>query len=162
MSFSVKKITRISALIFLLTALLLIGALTDTIYRWLDDFYANLFAEGGLLHFLQASQTNVDQSITKRSWTTMLSFGLLYTGLSMLFLHVYFADLRKTKVVVGLYGLVFFFCAVLIVVGKLSNVLQANQLSRHLIELIVSPFPIVLLIPALSFLFSAKKPTVQN
>lgn len=158
---SSKKIIRYLLLAVLLVALLLLGAYTKAVYAWLDQFYLNLFTEGGLLHSFQSSQATVDSSITKRSWTTIFSYGLAYTGLSMLFLHAYFHNWQKTKIVLGLYGLLFAFCAMLIMIGKFAHLLQANQLSRHLIELVVSPFPIVLLIPALSYLNPPKKAPLQ-
>ena len=89
----------------------------------------------------------------------MLTYGLLYTGLSFCTLHVYFNRYRETKVIAGLYGSIFLTCSLLIVIGKIGpNGLWAYMLCRRLIEMVVSPLPVILLAAALSTLKGRPQP----
>ena len=123
------------------------GVFTEKIYLLLDRFFYFLSTKAGFLSFLNRSQAGVSTLITMRSWPTMVTYGLGFTGLCFITLHVYFNDIWKTKITAALYASLFLVCISLILVGKIAPDLNwAYMLSRRIIELVVSPFPVVLLI----------------
>src|SRR5688572_8608894 len=131
----------------LLLILFFTGVYTEKIYLLLDQFFYFLSTKAGFLSFLNNSQAEVSSLITMRSWPTMITYGLGFTGLCFITLHVYFNDFRKTKITAAFYASIFIFCLSLIVLGKIvPDFTWAYKLSRRIIELVVSPFPVVLLI----------------
>ena len=123
------------------------GVFTEQLYLLLDQFYFFISTKVGFLSFLNTSQAEVSTLITMRSWPTMVTYGLGFTGLCFITLHVYFNDFWKTKITAAFYVSIFVFCLSLIVLGKIAPELDwAYKLSRRIIELVVSPFPVVLLI----------------
>ena len=123
------------------------GVFTEQIYLLLDQFFYFLSTKAGFLAFLNKSQAEVSSLITMRSWPTMVTYGLGFTGLCFITLHVYFNDFWKTKITAAFYACIFIFCFSLILLGKIAPELDwAYKLSRRIIELIVSPFPVILLI----------------
>ncbi|HSI91324.1 MAG TPA: hypothetical protein VK927_09425 [Adhaeribacter sp.] len=141
----------------LLVLLIAAGVFTEQIFLWLDHFFIGLFSTLGLYEVLQQSQAEVSSQLTMRSWPAMLSYGLMYTVLSFLTLHVYFNRLWKTKIAMSFYLGIFLICSLLIITGKLTpNGNWAYMLCRRLIEMVVSPLPVILLAAALST-FRAKQ-----
>ena len=140
--------TKRKALLFCLFLILfLTGVFTEQIYLWLDQFFYYLSTKVGFLAFLNRSQAEVSSLITMRSWPTMITYGLSFTGLCFITLHVYFNDWWKTRITAAFYACIFLFCLGLIVLGKLvPDFNWAYMLSRRIIELVVSPFPVVLLL----------------
>ena len=123
------------------------GVFTEKLYLLLDQFYYFLSTKAGFLSFLNNSQAEVSTLITMRSWPTMVSYGLGFTGLCFITLHVYFNDRWKTKITAAFYASLFLLCFCLIVLGKIvPDFNWAYMLSRRIIELVVSPFPVALLI----------------
>ncbi len=143
-AFSYKR----KALLFVLVLfLLLFGIYTEQIYLLLDRFYYSLASRVSFLSFLHTSQAEVSSKITMRSWPTMVTYGLIYTALSFAILHVYFNNLWKTKISALFYLALFVLCLILIAAGKfIPGMAWAYLLCRRLIEMIVSPFPIILLL----------------
>src|SRR5690606_35008833 len=139
------------ALLFgLLTLLFFTGVFTDSIFRNLDVFYYAIAEILGMNRVVNNSQAGVSSLITMRSWPSMLTYGLLYTGLSFAFLHIYFNRRWKSMIAAGFYLLIFVACCFLIVTGKLlADATWAYKLARRLIEMVVSPLPVILLIAAL-------------
>ena len=151
-SFAVPGEALRKTLLFgLLTLLLLTGVFTDYIYLYLDRLYYHVFTSLGWFAFLHQSQAEISSLVTQRSWPTMITYGLLYTALSFLFLHVYFNRNWKSLIAAGFYFIIFLACTALILTGKLlPNAELAYKLCRRLIEMVVSPLPVILLIAALA------------
>lgn len=138
---------RAAALLGLILILFFLGIYTEHIYLFLDKVFLHVFTSLGLGSVLRQSQAEVSAQITMRSWPTMATYGLLYTGLSFLILHVYLNDWQKTKLCAAFYASFLLTCVLLIGLGKLVPEFKwAYMLCRRLIEMIVSPFPIVLLL----------------
>ncbi|MFC5270528.1 XrtX-associated membrane protein [Adhaeribacter terreus] len=140
------------ALLFgLFTLLFFTGVFTDYIYLYLDRLYYFVFTSLGWFSLLNQSQAEVSSLVTMRSWPTMLTYGLLYTALSFLFLHVYFNKNWKSLIAAGFYFFIFMACTTLILTGKmLPDADWAYKLCRRLIEMVISPLPVILLIAALA------------
>ena len=142
-----QAVPRKAALFSLVLVLFFTGVYTEQIYAWLDRFYQFLFSSFGIFSFLNRSQAEVSSQITMRSWPTMLTYGLMYTSLSFATLHVYFNNFYKTKITAAFYAAIFLLCVFLISMGKLiPEFVWAYKLCRRIIELVISPFPVVLLL----------------
>lgn len=146
-AWGLASLPRKFLLVTLAAGLFFTGVYTEQIYLGLDRFYQHLFSSFGVFSFLNRSQAEVSAQLTMRSWPTMLTYGLLYTGLSFATLHVYFNHFWKTRITALFYAAVFLLCVLLIGVGKLVPEFEwAYKLCRRIIELVVSPFPVVLLL----------------
>ena len=93
-------------------------------------------------------------TLTTRSLPAMLTYGLLYVGLSILTLHVALADRRRTRIVLLAYGAAFALIGGLLVVGRLTGLAATlTPLARALIDGglgggggLLSPLPVLLLV----------------
>lgn len=96
-------------------------------------------------------------TLTTRSLPAMLTYGLLYVGLSVLTLHVALADRRRTRMVLLAYGGAFALIGGLLVVGQLTGLAATlTPLARTLIDGgaggdgggggLLSPLPVLLLL----------------
>lgn len=138
---------RYLTLILLGLLIFLAGFYTESIFSLLTEFYNHAFTVLGWKNAVTDTRKEVSDLVTMRSFPAMVTYGMLYTLLSFLFLFFYFRDKQQTRLAGIFYMAIFFCCALLIFIGKLSPELAgAYKLSRRLIEFIVSPFPIVLLV----------------
>ena len=87
--------------------------------------------------------------VTRKSLPAMLSYGLLYCGLCLVLIQLLRRPPRPLRPVLAAYGLGFAACALLLGVGKLGQHDWAYQLARRLIDGLVSPLPVVVLVPLL-------------
>ncbi|MBT9394859.1 hypothetical protein KLP40_16965 [Hymenobacter sp. NST-14] len=87
--------------------------------------------------------------LTRRSLPAMLTYGLLYCSLCLGLLKLLLGRGRHLALALGAYGMGFAGCALLIAVGKLGQQEWAYQLARRGIDGIVSPLPVVVLLPLL-------------
>jgi hypothetical protein len=142
---------RKTLLFGLFTLLVLTGLFTDHIFLFLNKLYHYIFISLGLFSFLNKSQVEVSSLVTMRSWSTMITYVLLYSALSFLFLHLYFNRSWKSLIVAGFYFFIIMACTMLILTGKLlPDAEWAYKLCLHLMEMLVSPLPVILLIAAMA------------
>ncbi len=135
------------ALFCLILILFFLGIYTEQVYQFFDKVFLDLFTNLGISSLLNRSQAEVSSQITMRSWPTIFAYGALYTSLGFLILHIYLNNRWKTKMSAAFYGALFATCVLLILLGKLVPSFNwAYMLCRRLIELIVSPFPVILMI----------------
>ena len=148
---SFSPLSRKVLLALLFSLLFLSGVFTEQIYRAFDLFYKTVFTSLGFAGTLERSQQEVSTQLTERSWLTMISYGLLYTLLSFITVHIFLKNARNTLIAGLLYAFLFGLCIVLILTGKVFSSLHwPFMLCRRLIEIIVSPLPVILLMATLT------------
>ena len=84
------------------------------------EFYQKLFSFPGLPDdFLNIVSVKEDSELSKNgSRLVTLSFWLVYCGLGLLIIQLYFMNLTITKIALGLYACMFLFTLVLNETGK--------------------------------------------
>ncbi|RZK28024.1 MAG: hypothetical protein EOO63_12160 [Hymenobacter sp.] len=140
---------------WLLAALLIgllfwVGINAETVFAVLTQGWQAVFGllgQGGALTQLQRGTSHL---VTTRSLPAMATYGLLYVAGCLLLLHVLLRDGRRTRwaaqVYLGLLGL----CVLLLVVGRLGgNIAWAYKLARRIIDFVISPLPVMILLPVL-------------
>lgn len=143
-------VLRALAAAILLVLLFTIGTYSDAVLLAADGFWQHVLAVIGLADRAAAVQQGISGLVTKRSLISVVTYSLLYTGTCLLLLVVVLYTARRIRLVFLLYGGIFVVCAVLVVLGKLAgDVAWAYKLARRLIDFIVSPLPVIILIPLL-------------
>jgi hypothetical protein len=133
--------------IILGSCLLFAGIYSDQIFKILTELYQSIFLSIGLTALAAKPQAGISDLITMRSLPAIATYSLGYVTISFLFLHFYLADSRKSKLSLYFYAGIFLICLFLIALGKVFPAFQeAYKLARHLIEFIISPFPVILLV----------------
>src|SRR5688572_8945007 len=141
--------SRVILCIILGICLLLAGIYSEPIYKILTEAYHKVFLLFGLSFLASKPQAGISTLITKHSLPAIATYGIGYVLLSFLFLHVYFSNFRKSLLTIYFYASVFLVCLLLIALGKSVPALQESyKLARHLIEFIISPFPVIFLVAA--------------
>jgi hypothetical protein len=135
-----------------------LGLYPEPVFAWLTQLWQVLLPDW-LLALLHQSTSS---ELTRRSLPAMLTYGLLYCGLCLLLVRVLLGRRRQSALALMLYGLGFAGCALLIVVGKLGQQEWAYQLARRGIDAIVSPLPVVLLVPLLRWVQPPARVTRQS
>ena len=147
-----KQGIRFSLVAILFITILLAGVYTDAIFTSLDKAIWQLVHWLNLQHFYQALQQNTHSKVTMRSLPTMLLYGASYCLLCLTALYFYLGQNQKFILVAGFYVSVFILCLVCIVLGKaLGDVVVLYNLARRLIEMIISPLPVILFIVTFQF-----------
>lgn len=131
-------------------ALFLAGMESEAIFAALTRGWQAVFGllgQGGALARLQQGTSHL---VTTRSLPAMATYGLLYVAGCLLLLHVLLRDGRRTRwaaqVYLGLLGL----CVLLLVGGRLGgNSAWAYKLGRRIIDFVISPLPVMILLPVL-------------
>ncbi|KAA9331250.1 XrtX-associated membrane protein [Adhaeribacter soli] len=138
-------------LALLFSLVFLAGVFTEQIYHAFDLLYKAVFTALGLAGSLERSQQEVSTQLTERNWLTMISYGLLYTILCFITVHIFLKNARNTLIAGLLYAFLFGLCIALILTGKIFSSLHwPFMLTRRLIEIIVSPLPVILLMATLT------------
>ncbi len=137
---------RVGGLVGCALALLLLGVFSDEVFAFTQRMLAGWVGRGA------TAQSAINPMLMRRPWYVMLPYGLIYCAVGVLTVHLYFLSLARTRVAVLCYAVAFGLIAALMVVGKLGGDIRlCYKLARRLIELVVSPMPVVLLIPTLTF-----------
>ncbi|TGE27296.1 XrtX-associated membrane protein [Hymenobacter metallicola] len=141
----------------LVVALFSIGIYSDTVLAAIDRFWHNLLGLLGLAGHAATVQQGISGLVTKRSLISVITYALFYTSTCLLLLVVALNSARRIRLVFVLYGAVFVICAVLVLTGKLAgDVAWAYKLARRLIDFIVSPLPVIILVPLLRWYVPAR------
>jgi len=139
---------KVAAVIVLIALLFWVGVYDEPVFTFLTASWHKLFSAVGVADRLSVVQQGVSGEVTKRSLPAVFTYALLYTSVCLLLLRLLLPAHRR-RLVLTLYGVVFCCCAVLLLAGKLSGVVWPYQLGRRLIDFIVSPLPIIVLVPLL-------------
>ena len=140
----------------LLAALLFwTGTYDETVFAWLTAGWQRVLAAIGLNELAQRIQQGTSGQVTTRSVPAMLTYGLAYTGTCLLILAL-LVPRQALRTALGLYLGVFALSALLLLGGKAAGDVQwAYKLGRRLIDFIVSPLPVIALVPLLRWQFGA-------
>jgi hypothetical protein len=145
-------------LVLMASTILAAGAYTDLIFKALDVAIVELVQALGLTDSYQAVVKNSHAKLTLQSLPSMLVYGLGYCSLCLLILYVYLGKRQQFLLVLVFYAGVFALCLGLIVLAKaLGNCVPVYNLARRLIEMVVSPLPVILLVSVFSFAKSGSK-----
>ncbi|MGI4762221.1 MAG: XrtX-associated membrane protein [Janthinobacterium lividum] len=131
-------------------ALFAVGMAPEVVFAVLTRGWQVVFGwlgQGGALAQLQQGTSHL---VTTRSLPAMATYGLLYVAGCLLLLHALLRDGRRTRwaaqVYLGLLGL----CVLLLVGGRLGgNIAWAYKLGRRVIDFVISPLPVMILLPVL-------------
>lgn len=139
------------AIVSLVLVLFYLGTYDWVVFDALTARWNQFFDSIGLADEVAAMQRSVSRQITWRSLPTMLTYGVLYTGACLLLLRFLLPrGGRRMRWALLLYGTVFVVCGILLLVGKLAgDVPWVYRLARRLIDFIVSPLPVIVLVPLL-------------
>lgn len=142
--------TRWALAAALALVLFVVGMESDTIFASLTRSWQVVFNLVGLGTLLARLQQGTSHLVTTRSLPAMGTYSLLYVGGCLLLLHVLLRDGRRTRWAAQLYLGLLALYVLLMVGGRLGgNAEWAFKLSRRIIDFIVSPLPVMLLLPLL-------------
>ncbi len=134
----------------LATALFWFGAESEAIFAFLTRAWRAVFGVLGLGGALAHWQQGTNQLVTTRSLSAAASYSLLYVAVSILLLHMLLRDARRTRWVAQVYlGLLGLYALLLLVGMVRGNIPWALKLNRRIIDFLVSPLPVMLLLPLL-------------
>lgn len=127
-----------------------VGMESDAIFAALTSGWQALFSLVGLGDTLARLQQGTSHLVTTRSLPAMGTYSLLYIGGCLLLLHVLLRDSQRTRWAAQLYLGLLALYVLLMVGGRLGgNAEWAFKLSRRIIDFVVSPLPVMLLLPLL-------------
>lgn len=143
---------RNASLLLLASAILAAGVYTDLIFKALDAAILQLVNALDLDNMYQAVVRNSHSKITMQRLPSMLAYGTGYCSLCLLTLYIYLSKREQFLLAILFYAGVFALCVCLLALGKLlGDFVPAYNLARRLIEMIISPLPVILLVSAFSF-----------
>ncbi|KAA9333491.1 hypothetical protein F0P96_11030 [Hymenobacter busanensis] len=143
--------------------LFILGQCDIWVFELLTRGWQMVFEALGLQHFANQLQQGVSGQVTTRSLPAMLTYGLLYTGCCLLLLRLALGTGARMRMAVFIYAGVFVACILLIAVGKAAgDWAWSYRLGRRLIDFIISPLPVVILVPLLWGYQPPPKPHVQS
>lgn len=143
----------------LAAALFLLGIKSEAVFAAFTQGWQAVFGLLGQGNALARMQQGTSHLVTTRSLPAMATYGLLYVAGCLLLLHVLLRDSRRTRwaaqVYLGLLGLY----VLLLLLGRLGgNIAWAYKLGRRVIDFVISPLPVMILLPVL---WPGRQPT-QN
>ena len=138
-------------LLFLLFGLVLVtGIFSKQIQAELDELFYLIFQKAGFGQQLQHSQQTVSTRLTKGNWLSMVSYAGLYVILCITTLHFYFNNAKKTVATLSIYLVLLGLCVLLVIIGKaFGDLAWPLMLTRRVIEILISPLPVIFLMAAL-------------
>ncbi|MDJ0366696.1 hypothetical protein QMK33_16175 [Hymenobacter sp. H14-R3] len=130
--------------------LFMIGMESDAVFAVLTRGWQMLAGLLGLGDILAHWQQGTSHLVTTRSLPAMGTYSLFYIGCCLLLLQVLLRDTRRTRWALRLYLGLLALYVLLMVGGRLAgNAEWAFKLSRRIIDFIVSPLPVMMLVPLL-------------
>ncbi len=134
----------------LAAVLFLAGMEVEAVFAALTQFWQVVFRGIGLAGVLARWQQGTSQLVTTRSLPAVASYSVLYAAVSVLLLHVLLRSATRTRWVAQVYLGLFGLYALLMLIGKLGgNLAWAYRVARHVIDFLISPLPVMLLLPLL-------------
>jgi magnesium-transporting ATPase (P-type) len=145
-----SKKRRNLVLFFLFSLVLISGIFSKQIQHGLDESYYFIFQKIGLRNMLKNSRQTVSTRLTKGNWISMVSYAVMYIFLCFTTLHFYFNNARKTLTTLSIYLVLLGLCVLLVLIGKgLGDIAWPLLLTRRIIEILISPLPVIFLMAAL-------------
>ena len=127
----------------LVAALLLLGTYNDQVLAFLTAGWLRGLAAVGLDRPVAALQQGINGGITKRLLPAVATYAALYLGTSLLLLRLLLPAPAQWRLVLGLYAGALGAYAALVLLGKLAgDATWIYQLSRQLLDFVVSPLPV--------------------
>ncbi|PJJ54491.1 XrtX-associated membrane protein [Hymenobacter chitinivorans] len=134
----------------LVAALFWVGMHNDQVFVALTQAWQKIFLTLGLSAQAAKPQSGISTLVTTRSLPAVFTYSLLYTAACLGVLYAALYDTARMRLVLQLYAAVFGACTLLLLGGKLlGDASWAYQLGRRLIDFIVSPLPVIILVPLL-------------
>ena len=135
----------------LIIGLLLLGVYDEIVIAFLTALWQKLLAAVGMRQRAEALQQGINAGITKRMLPAVATYAALYLSTCLLLLRLLLST-AQWRLALRLYaGLLAVYVAI-VIVGKLAGDAKwAYQLSRQILDFVVSPIPIA----ALYVLFQA-------
>ncbi|QKG52694.1 XrtX-associated membrane protein [Hymenobacter sp. BRD67] len=123
---------------------------SEAVFAALTRAWQALFEALGLSGAISRWQRGTSQLVTTRSIPAMVSYSILYVGGCILLLHVLLRNPQRTRWVIQIYLALLVLYVLLVLGGRLGgNITWAFKLSRRIIDFLVSPLPVMLLLPLL-------------
>ena len=127
----------------LIIALLLIGVYDEFVLSFLTTGWLKVLGTVGLRQKAEALQQGVNGGITKRLLPAVATYALAYLGLCLLLLRVLLPNPAQWLLVLRLYaGTIAVYIAIIALAKVASNAPWAYQLSRQILDFLVSPLPV--------------------
>ncbi|WP_223649440.1 XrtX-associated membrane protein [Hymenobacter psoromatis] len=134
----------------LVGGLFVAGTETEAVFGWLTRAWQAVFSALGLGGALTHWQQATSHLVTTRSLPAVVSYSLLYVVACVLLLHLLLRNARRTRWVVQVYLGLLGLYALLLLLGRVGGTIPwALKLSRRIIDFLVSPLPVMLLLPLL-------------
>lgn len=146
-----RKVGRWGLATALALLLFWVGIESDAVFAALTRGWQMVFETIGLGSLLDRLQQGTSSQVTKRSLPAMLTYGVLYLAVCLLLLRLVLHDVQAWRLAGQIYAGAVVLCATLLLLGKLGgNVAVLYHAARRLIDFLVSPVPVLVLIPLLS------------
>ena len=127
----------------LVAVLLFLGTYNDQVLTFLTTGWLRGLAAVGLDRQAAVLQQGVNGGITKRLLPAVATYAALYLGVSLLLLRLLLPAPAHWLLVLRLYAGTLGTYAVLVLLGKLAgNIPWIYQLSRQILDFVVSPLPV--------------------
>jgi hypothetical protein len=134
----------------LVLVLFIAGVESETIFAVLTRAWQAVFETLGLGSVSARWQHSASTLVAKRSLPATATYNLAYVGLSLLLLHVLLRDGRRTRWAAQIYAVGLGLYIILVVADRLGgSQAWALNASRRIINFVVSPLPIMMLLPML-------------
>ncbi|WP_128396940.1 XrtX-associated membrane protein [Botryobacter ruber] len=127
----------------------------------LESIYKFVFASLGVSNNM-LDGARVGGITTGSSGLVVMSYGLLYSLLSLFVIHFYFFRRATTKIAIGLYCGITVLFLLFKISGVILNLEPLHLVSFRIKAIILSPMPIILLIPALYLVSNSHKVAVTK
>lgn len=140
---------RVAVCLALLAALVLVGFYQVEVFALLTRAWNSVLTAVGLGGLLARLQQGTDPTITKSSIPAIITGSLVYIGVCVLVFHLLLRSGTRTWWVVQVYLVLFGVCLLLLLLGKVTGGVLFYKVARRIIDLTVSPVPLILLLPLL-------------
>ena len=131
-------------------ALFVLGMESEAVFAALTRGWQAVFGLLGQSDALARLQQGTSHLVTTRSLPAMATYGLLYVAGCLLLLHVLLRDGRRTRWAAQVYLGLLALCVLLLLLGRLGgNIAWAYKLGRRIIDFVISPLPVMILLPVL-------------
>ena len=127
----------------LLAILFLIGVYDEATHAFLTALWQHLLAAIGLRRYVETMQQGVSGGITKRLLPAVATYAALYLSICLLLLRLLLPTVAQWYLVLRLYGITLAIYIAIVLAAKLAgDVTWAYQLSRQILDFVMSPLPV--------------------
>ena len=140
---------RVAICLVLVAALVLVGFYQTDVFAFLTRAWNTALTAAGLAGLLARLQQGTNPEITKSSLPAIITGSLVYIGVCVLVFYLLLRSGARTWWVVRVYLVLFGVCLLLLLLGKVTGTVLFYRMARRIIDLTVSPVPLILLLPLL-------------